>query len=55
MALGFRGPPAPQPDKPPTPIAVQFGTDADNEAWKRLLFAKYLLATNRLDTGKQDR
>jgi hypothetical protein len=44
-----------QQPEPPRPVAVTFGTSADEQQWKRLLWVKYLLATGRLDAGGQDR
>lgn len=36
------------PPEPRRPIEVQYGTAEDEQRWKRLLFAKYLVLTHRL-------
>jgi hypothetical protein len=43
-----------QSPEPPRPVAVTFGTSANEQQWKRLLFAKYLTATGRLGRGDME-
>ncbi len=50
--LNFMNMGKPPPVEPPRPVVVRFGTDVEREAYKRLLFAKYLYVTGRL--GRDD-
>ncbi len=46
------GKPPPEPQREAT---AQFGTVYEKEELKHLIYIKYLLATGRLDAGRQDR
>ncbi len=55
MAWLPRPPTTPPPEPPHRDATLVFGTDTEKEFLKHLLWVKYLIATGRLDKGRQDR